>query len=68
MPGPAAERQRDLVLERTIMVLLGVGLLAFYLAIQRGEWVSWDGRKMGGVARNLWEHGRLQLFRDSFGG
>jgi 4-amino-4-deoxy-L-arabinose transferase-like glycosyltransferase len=49
------------------MVLVGLGLLAFYLAIQRGEWVSWDGRQMAGVARNIWEHGRLQLFGDSFG-
>src|ERR1700730_8960596 len=61
-------RRRDIALDRAIMALIGLGLLAFYLAIQRGEWVSWDGRQMGGIARNIWQHGRFELFRDSFGG
>src|ERR1700730_14094440 len=64
MLRPAAEQRRDY----TIMALVGLGLLAFYLAIQRGEWVSYDGRQMASLARNIWQHGRLQVFGNSFGG
>jgi hypothetical protein len=37
MARPRAVRRRDHALDRTIMVLVGLGLLAFYLAIQRGD-------------------------------
>jgi hypothetical protein len=63
-----ATYRREHALDRSIVLLVGVALLAFYVTIQRGEWGSWDGRQMAGVARNLWEHGRLQMFGDSFGG
>ncbi len=46
--------------------LVVVALFAFFLAIQRGEYASYDGRIMAGVTRNLWEHGRLQSFGPLF--
>ena len=49
-----------------VTLLIAVSLFAFYLAIQRGEYVSWDGRNMAGVASNIWEHGRLQTFGQYF--
>ena len=48
-------------------MLVFLGLFAWFWAIQRGEFVSYDGRIMAGVARNLWEHGSLRPFGDSFG-
>lgn len=54
-------------LDRTIGALIFVGLFAFYLAIQRGEFVSVDGRIMAGVARNLWLHLDVHRTVTSFG-
>lgn len=50
-----------------LTVLVFLGLFAWFWAIQRGEFVSYDGRIMAGVARNLWEHGSLRPVGDSFG-
>jgi 4-amino-4-deoxy-L-arabinose transferase-like glycosyltransferase len=50
-----------------LTVLVFLGLFAWFWAIQRGEFVSYDGRIMAGVARNLWERGSLRPFGDSFG-
>jgi hypothetical protein len=44
-----------------------LGAACFYLAVQRGTMVGWDGRVMAGIARNIWEHGSVKRYRDSFG-
>jgi hypothetical protein len=54
-------------LDVAIALLVFAGVLAFYLMIQRGELVSWDGRQMAGVGRNLWVHHNLHTFGNSFG-
>lgn len=61
---PASQRRR---LDRTVSFLIFVGLLAFYIAIQRGTFESFDGRCMAGVARNIWQHADVHTFRNSFG-
>lgn len=53
--------------DRRIVALLFFGLLAAYLTVQYGVMQSWDGRINAGVAKNLWEHHRLEEFGDSFG-
>jgi 4-amino-4-deoxy-L-arabinose transferase-like glycosyltransferase len=58
---------RDVGTDRALTLLVAFGAFAFYVAVQRGEMVSWDGRVMAGVARNLWQHGSVAMYRDSFG-
>jgi len=57
-------RRRD----RRVMFFVFVALFCAYVVVQRGEFVSWDGRVVAGVARNIWQHGSLHKFGDSFGG
>src|SRR3954467_2887437 len=52
---------------RRLAALLFVGLMAFYVATQYGVMQSWDGRVNAGVAKNMWEHQRLEKFGNSFG-
>lgn len=53
--------------DRTLALLVALGAFAFYVAVQRGEMVSLDGKNMAAVARNLWQHGSLKIYRDAFG-
>jgi hypothetical protein len=53
-------------LDRTLMLVVALALFAFYIAIQRGEYVSWDGRAMASVAKNIWEHGHVESFGSGF--
>src|SRR4051794_32081667 len=53
MSGPDATTRR-VGLDRTIGAVIFCALFAFYVAIQRGEVVSWDGRIMAGVAVVRW--------------
>ena len=48
-------------LDGRLVAFVGVGLFAFDVAIQRGAMVSWDGRVMASVAKDLLQHGRLQM-------
>ena len=68
MPTPQTRRsERDRALDRTVAVALLLGLLAFYFSIQAGVFISWDGKVMAGVGRNLWQHASLHTFQGSFG-
>jgi hypothetical protein len=53
--------------DRVLALLVALGAFAFYVAVQRGEMVSLDGKNMAAVARNLWQHGSLEIYRDAFG-
>lgn len=57
----------DARIEWTLTALVVLGAACFYLAVQRGTMVGWDGRVMAGIARNIWEHGSVKMYRDSFG-
>lgn len=41
--------------DRLIELLLGAGLLAFYITVQYGDFWGWDGRTMANVTHNLVE-------------
>jgi hypothetical protein len=58
-----ARARRDL----TLLVLLGVGVMAAYLAIQRGDVDVWDGKAMSSVGLNLIQHGSLKECCRAFG-
>jgi hypothetical protein len=53
-------------LDRVLTALVALALLAFYITVQRGEYIAWDGRIMAGVARNIWQNGRLQTLGPYF--
>jgi hypothetical protein len=59
----AARARRD----RLLLGLVGVGVMALYLAVQRGTVDSWDGRAMASVAQNLLQHGSLKECCNAFG-
>ena len=50
-----------------VLVLLAVGVMAAYLALERGQIDVWDGRAMASVGQNLLEHGRLTECCHAFG-
>jgi hypothetical protein len=45
--------------EALVLAVLAIGVLAVYLAIQRGRIVSWDGRSMASVGQSLYLHGSV---------
>lgn len=45
-------------------LLLGLGLFAFYVTVQYGDFLGWDGRTVANVTHNLLEHGRLVVTHD----
>jgi|GEM_PF-1357377 hypothetical protein len=63
----SSDGRGDTRLDGILTVLVVVSLIAFYIAIQRAELVSWDGRDVAGVAQDLWRHGRLQGYGHLFG-
>src|SRR5260221_13416742 len=52
--------------ERILIALLAVGVLAAYIAFERGRVVSWDGRAMSSVGRSLWSHGSVKECCNAF--
>ncbi len=50
-----------------LLGLVALGVLALYLAIERGTVNSWDGLAMASVARNLLQHGSLKECCNAFG-
>jgi hypothetical protein len=58
-----ASTRRDIVL----LSLLAIGVMAFYLAIERGVVDIWDGQAMASVGRNLLEHGSVKECCQAFG-
>jgi hypothetical protein len=58
-----ARARRDVML----LALVAVGVMAAYLAIQRGALDSWDGRAMASVGRNLLQHHSLKECCNAFG-
>jgi hypothetical protein len=46
--------------ETVLMTLVGIGVLAAYLALERGQIDSWDGKAMASVAQNLLQHHSLK--------
>jgi hypothetical protein len=60
---PPARARRDLVL----LALVAIGVMAAYLAVQRAELDSFDGRAMASVAQNLIQHGSFKECCNAFG-
>jgi hypothetical protein len=46
---------------------LGLGVLAAYVALARGQLTSWDGEIMASVGRSIWQHGSLTKCCRAFG-
>ncbi len=59
----SARARRDLVL----LALVATGVMAAYLAVQRGEIDVWDGKAMASVAQNLSQHRSLEECCRAFG-
>jgi hypothetical protein len=59
----SSARRRDTV----ALSLLAIGVMAVYLAIQRGVVDIWDGQAMASVGRNLLQHGSLKECCQAFG-
>jgi hypothetical protein len=57
--GLRREGGRGLAGEGLLLTVLAIGVLAAYLAIQRGRIVSWDGRSMASVGQSLYRHGSV---------
>jgi 4-amino-4-deoxy-L-arabinose transferase-like glycosyltransferase len=68
--NPATDSTRDRASARrdaALFALLAIAALAAYLAAQRGQLDSWDGRAMASVGRNLIQHGSLKECCNAFG-
>jgi hypothetical protein len=50
-----------------VLGLVGFGVMAAYLALQRGALGSWDGKAMASVGQNLAKHGSLKECCRGFG-
>lgn len=59
--------EHDVALDRTVAIAVLLALFALYFSIQGGSLISWDGKVMAGVGRNIWEHASLRTFQGSFG-
>ncbi len=59
----SARTRRDAVL----LALLGIGVMAAYLALERGQIDVWDGKSMASVAQNLLQHGSLKQCCRAYG-
>ena len=70
--GRASRRDREprsrsaLGSERLLLTLLAVGVLALYLALERGRIPSWDGRAIASVGQSLWLHGSVKECCNAF--
>jgi hypothetical protein len=61
---PSSSRGRGEVL---ILALVGLGVFAVYIALERGKLVGADGSVMASVAQNLWVHRSLKECCNAFG-
>ncbi|MDQ1534269.1 MAG: hypothetical protein QOF28_2030, partial [Actinomycetota bacterium] len=61
--GSTARARRDLVL----LGFIGIGVMAAYLAVQRAELDSFDGKAMASVAQNLLLHHSVKECCNGFG-
>ncbi len=60
--GVVHRTERQVALDRTIVVAIVLGLFAFYVSIQAGVLVSRDAKTMASVGRNLWQHASLHRY------
>lgn len=63
MSTSVARARRDSLL----LWLVAFGVMATYLAVQRGALDSWDGKAMASVGQNLVKHGSLKECCNGFG-
>jgi hypothetical protein len=56
-------RHRDFVL----VGLVAIGVMAAYVAVERGEIVTWDGQSMASVGQNLLQHHSLKECCNAYG-
>jgi hypothetical protein len=59
----SARGRRDVLL----LALLAIGVMAAYLALERGQIDVWDGQAMASVGQNLLQHGSLKECCRAFG-
>jgi hypothetical protein len=59
----SARVRRDIAL----FGFVAIGVMAAYLAVERGTNVSWDGMAMASVAQNIWQHGSLKECCGAYG-
>ncbi len=64
--GQRREGGRETAGERLLLTVLAIGVLAAYLAIQRGRIVSWDGSAMASVGQSLYRHGSVAQCCNAF--
>ena len=53
--------------EWIMLAFLAFGVLVAYIALERGQLVSWDGQIMASVGRNIWQHQSLTKCCKAFG-
>src|SRR5450755_4535709 len=66
------ERRRDVDRQRArrdilLLALVGIGVMAAYLVLERGVNDIWDGQAMSSVGRNLLQHGSFKECCNAFG-
>lgn len=64
VPANSPSARRLLRNDLWIGLFLWVGLFAFYLAVQYGDFLGWDGRTMANVAHNIVERRQFLVTRD----